>query len=121
MVQVRVNALAGHQDDQILPPGLPGYKGGDPTRSGPDYAKAKALMGNKTGGCKATSPCTRATAPIVQNLAQAVITATTSRQIGMRGGREAPAVGCADHEGGDPRRAVRHEPDRLVRGLPGSV
>ena len=68
LVRVR-GFLAGHRDDQILPPGLAGYKDIKvyPIK-GSDYAKAKQLT-SQAGGCKDVTVYT-ANSSIGQNLAQ---------------------------------------------------
>src|SRR5262245_1453424 len=68
LVRVR-GFLAGRRDDQILPPGLAGYKDvkAYPIK-GADYAKAKSLA-QAAGGCKDVTVYTGSTA-IGQNLAQ---------------------------------------------------
>ena len=68
MVRVR-GAFAGHRDDQILPPGLAGYKDikAFPIK-GADYPKAKSLASG-AGGCKDVTLYT-ANSSIGQNLAQ---------------------------------------------------
>jgi peptide/nickel transport system substrate-binding protein len=68
LVRVR-GFLAGHRDDQILPPGLAGYKDIKvyPIK-GADYAKAKQLA-SQAGGCKDVTVYT-ANSSIGQNLAQ---------------------------------------------------
>ena len=61
--------FAGFRNDQILPPGLGGYKDQKlyPIK-GADYAKAKTLASGSEAA--RTSPCTRATPPSGQKLAQ---------------------------------------------------
>jgi ABC-type transport system substrate-binding protein len=61
--------LAGHRDDQILPPGLGGYKNFNlyPIK-GSNYTKAKQLA-QQAGGCKDVTVYTGST-PVGQNLAQ---------------------------------------------------
>jgi ABC-type oligopeptide transport system substrate-binding subunit len=61
--------LAGHRDDQLLPPGIGGYKDFKiyPIK-GSDYTKAKQLA-DQAGGCKDVTVYTGST-PVGQNLAQ---------------------------------------------------
>ncbi len=61
--------LAGHRDDQVLPPGLGGYKNFNlyPIK-GSNYTKAKQLA-QQAGGCKDVTVYTGST-PVGQNLAQ---------------------------------------------------
>jgi peptide/nickel transport system substrate-binding protein len=68
LVRVR-GAFAGHRDDQLLPPGLAGYRDikAYPIK-GSDYAKAKT-MATQAGGCKDVTLYT-GNSSIGQNLAQ---------------------------------------------------
>ena len=106
----------GTPNEQILPPGIPGYRDANIYPVGrPNLAKAKALLGGKTGK---------------------VVMYTTNDQLGVNTGQllqaNLKAIGLdvevkpytfavLDRQGGHPRRPVRHRLDRLVRGLSGPV
>jgi hypothetical protein len=116
LLAAQLGAYAGTPTDQILPPGIPGYRDANIyPLNGPDYDKARALAGDWCGTVKLWSFNT-SFGPAWANVLK-----TNLEQIGLHRPGDLDGPPRRDDRGGQKRRRLRPPSQRLGPGLPGPL